>query len=1011
MKRLLLSIVLLLAGVATGAAQVQTGQIFGKATDSSGAVLPGVTVTVSSPVLLQPLVAVTSETGTFQFPQIPIGVYAVKFELEGFKTVLRENIRIEIGFNAQVNAQLEIGTLTETVEVTAAAPLVDIRDTGRGSRFNQEALQSVPSARDPWVIIEQSAGVAMDRSNVGGSMSGQQSNFVARGALMSQQKWNLDGIDVTDMSATGGSPVYFDFDAFEEMQVSTGGNDVTMQSPGVSVNLVTKSGTDTMRGSSRYYVTDQKFESVNLNDTLRKQGATSGNPIQNIKDYGIELGGPVKKGRMWAWGSYGKQDISIGVNNFYQPTASCQQLKAAVKADPLSHSISDIWDCLNSDLTELKTANLKLNAQASRNNQVSFYFNYAGKIRNARDASDTRPIETTWRQGGVLDTQYGSTAWKTGVPKTYKWSDRHIFNDRFLVEAQYAHVGNNFALDFHDPSLAAVQASYDQNTGMYGRSYEGVTYVRPTDSIDVTGNYFAPGFAGGDHAFKFGVKVRNDEALSVTHFGGNAWSVFSNGTPYQAWIFRDGQTDYFLRNRSAYMQDTYTHQQLTVTAGVRYDHQSDYAGGATVAAVPFYGQVTEYGQVFNQLPSVTFDGANPGIAWKDFSPRAGLSYDLTGDGRNVVKFNYSHYINQLGTGNLSSPYNPVKVTELDYPWDDLNADGFVQANEIDLRGAPDYATGGYDYNNPSQLSTTGTTDSNISAPRTNELIFTYDKQVSDDFAVSGSYIYRKYTNFTWTSRPGLTSADWTAKTYTPNCSTAPSDARCQPVAYYSPNFQIPVNTVFTNWPDYYRSYKGLEFSFRKRMSKSWQMNGSYSYNTAPQFFPTAASYGPEANNSGGIATDPTNLSVYNGSQYAQESTSSGLDNVFVNTKWIFRLSGSYTLPIWQVGLAANYNTRGGYPLEQAVRTGSRGNGAASAFIPLDPIGDVRLPNFQQLDFRVDKPFTVANRVKVSASMDVFNLLNENTIMAQRRTQNASNANYIANILAPRVVRFGFRLTF
>ena len=136
--------------------------------------------------------------------------------------------------------------------VSGETPIVDLKDTGKTNRFTQEALQSIPSARDPWVIIEQSAGVAMDRQNVGGSASGQQSNFVARGAAMAQQKWNVDGVDVTDMNATGGSPVYYDFDAFEEMQISTGGADVSMQSPGVGVNLVTKSGTDKLKGSGRY---------------------------------------------------------------------------------------------------------------------------------------------------------------------------------------------------------------------------------------------------------------------------------------------------------------------------------------------------------------------------------------------------------------------------------------------------------------------------------------------------------------------------------------------------------------------------------------------------------------------------------------------------------------------------------------------------------------------------------------------------------------------------------------
>jgi Carboxypeptidase regulatory-like domain len=998
MRRYILALALLFC--ATAAHAQQTGQIFGKVSDTSGGVMPGVTVTASSPVLLQPLVAITSETGTYQFSQVPIGVYTVTFELVGFNVVTQPNVRIEIGFSAQVNAKLTIGAVQETINVSASSPIIDLRDTGKTNRFNAEALQALPSARDPWVIIEQSAGVAMDRANVGGSMSGQQSNFVARGSLMSQQKWNLDGVDITDMSATGGSPVYFDFDAFEEMQISTGGNDVSMQSPGVAVNLVTKSGTDVLRGSSRGYITDQKFESVNLTDTLRRQGATSGNPIQNIKDYGVEAGGPISKGRAWIWGSYGRQAIKVGVNGFYQSGAGCQTLKSDLKTNALSHSINDIWDCLNTDLTTLSTSNLKFALQASKMNQLSFFFNAAGKERNARDASDTRPIETTYRQGGVEDSTYGSSWWKTGVPKTYKWSDRHIFNDRFLIELQYAHVGNNFVLDFHEPSLASVQASYDENTGMYGRSYQGVTYVRPTDSVDVTANYFLPGTLGGDNSLKFGVKIRNDEALSATHYGGNAWAVYANGTPVEAWIFRDGLTDYGLRNRSAYAQDTWARGKVTINAGLRWDYQTDLAVAATVPGVPFVGQTTRYGQVFNQLPQVTFAGADAGLAWKNFSPRAGLSYDFAANGRTIAKFNYSRYVNQLGTGNLSSTYNPVKVIELDYPWADLNGDATVQANEIDLRGAPLFATSGYNYNNPTLLTTTGQVDPNLTAPKTDEAIVTLDKQLATDFAVSASYIYRKYTNFTWTSRPGMTSADWTAKTFTPTAASCPAGSRCQPVTYYAPNFQLPVGTLFTNQPDYYREYNGVELSFRKRMSNRWLTNGSYSFNSAPQHYPTPASY-----------LDPDNITTVNGGQYAQESTSSGLDNVFVNASWIFRLSGSYTVPVVNTGVAAFYNARSGYPFEAAVRTGSRGNGAAADNILLETPGDVRLPTFQQLDLRVDKTVALQGHAKILASVDMFNLFNSNTIMAQRRTQNASNANQIANILAPRVLRFGVRLTF
>ena len=296
-KVVVLALVALFATSALASAQSQTGEIFGKVTDGSGGVLPGVTVTVTGPVLLQPLTAVTGDTGTFQFPRIEIGTYSVKFELAGFKTIVNEGIKITVGFSAAVNAQMPISTVQETITVTGESPIVDTKNTGTKQTFTNELLQSIPSARDPWVILQQTAGIAMDRENVGGNMSGQQSNYVSRGGNPTNNKWSLDGVDITDMAATGASPSYYDFDAFEEMTINTGGVDVTQQTGGVGINLVTKSGSDKFRGSSRFYVTDEKLESQNITDALRAQGATSGNPIQNIKDYGVEARRPDQEGQ------------------------------------------------------------------------------------------------------------------------------------------------------------------------------------------------------------------------------------------------------------------------------------------------------------------------------------------------------------------------------------------------------------------------------------------------------------------------------------------------------------------------------------------------------------------------------------------------------------------------------------------------------------------------------------------------------------------------------------------
>src|SRR5207302_2303536 len=230
------------------------------------------TVTLTSPILLQPLVAVSSDSGTYQFARLNIGTYTVEFELTGFKKVVREEVQVTVGFSAQVNAAMGISTVQETITVTGESPIVDTRNTGTKQTFTNELLQSIPSARDPWVILQQTTGIAMDRENVGGNMSGQQSNYVSRGGSPFNNKWSLDGVDITDMAATGASPSYYDFDAFEEMTINTGGVDVTQQTGGVGINLVTKSGSDRFKGSSRFYVTDQKYESNNIDSSLRAQG-------------------------------------------------------------------------------------------------------------------------------------------------------------------------------------------------------------------------------------------------------------------------------------------------------------------------------------------------------------------------------------------------------------------------------------------------------------------------------------------------------------------------------------------------------------------------------------------------------------------------------------------------------------------------------------------------------------------------------------------------------------------
>jgi hypothetical protein len=1016
-RSIVLALVALFAASSLATAQQQTGEIFGKVTDASGAVLPGVTVTLTAPNLLQPLTAVTSETGSYQFPRLEIGTYAVKFELTGFKTVVNQDIMVTVGFRAGVNAQMGISTVQETITVTGASPVVDTKETGTKQTFTNELLQSIPSARDPWVILQQTAGIAMDRENIGGNMSGQQSVYASRGSGTFNNKWSLDGVDITDMNATGSSASYYDFDSFEEMTINTGGVDVSQQTSGVGINLVTKSGSDKFRGQGRFYVTDDKVESQNITDAQRLQGATSGNPIQNIKDYGFQLGGPIVKGKAWIWGSFGKQLVDVGVLGFYQPTTSCQQIKADEAGNALAHSVGEVNGCLSTDETLLQQSNLKAEVQMFKGNKLMFFNNMAKKERNARGADDLHPIETTFRQAAVSP-EFGKNYWTTGPNPLYKFGDQWVVSDRLLLDVQYTHVGNNFILDFHSPELATVQPTLIIPSGLNGRSGTQSVFLRPNNSVTLNGNYFLPGMAGGDHSFKFGGYWKDAYSSSYSHTGGFATVRFPTdaalanddcGTQAkgcQVDLTRDGLSVYDTPNVALYVQDTITHNHLTLQLGVRYDRMWDKALPASIAANPLgMGQGT-----VNWLPAISFPGADPGIVWNNFSPRLGMTYDMQGNGKTVARANYARYYSQLGNGNIAGTVNPVGSTTLRYPWIDLNGDRVAQANEIVASANPLSASTNWSAANPANILSANSIDPNLKNDTTDEIIVGVDREVGAGFAVGANYIWRRYAGFQWSDRQGLETSDYAAVSFTPAASTCPAaqSASCPTVTYYQPLFQIPTVVTLTNVPGAYRVFNGIELTGRKRLSNHWLMNTSFAYNDATLHFGSfPGSLSSTSLTSGAFVEDPTDRLQREGAQVEVPTSGSGIGNVYINAKWLFKLSGLYQLP-GSVNVSAFYNARQGYPFESVVQGPSRANGAGIPQILLNPIGDNRLPNYQNLDFHVERPVKVGT-VRFIPSLDVFNVGNLNTIQALRNVQNASNANNIQAVLAPRVARFGIRV--
>lgn len=326
---------------------------------------------------------------------------------------------------------------------------------------------------------------------------------------------------------------------------------------------------------------------------------------------------------------------------------------------------------------------------------------------------------------------------------------------------------------------------------------------------------------------------------------------------------------------------------------------------------------------------------------------------------------------------------------------DLNNDTFVSANELNLSTILSRSAA-YDPANPGNFRTAGVVDPDVKTDRTRELIVGFDRQLGPTVAVGASYIRRKYDRFNWNDRLNWTSANYRAVNYAPT--GCPADARCEVIVYYEPSSALPSAYRYSNTPDRWRDFNGVEVTFQKRQSNHWSLNASVAYNNAVDVFDSPAAY-----------EDPTCVvGQCPGRQiYAPQAGGSGIDNVYINAKWLIKAAGTYQLPRG-INLGANVNSRQGYPFPQAIITPNRANSGGTAIVLLDPLGDSRLPTFTQLDLRIDKNIAIG-RLQLKPTFDVFNVTNASTVLARRVLQASSVANDISGIVAPRVARFAVQV--
>jgi hypothetical protein len=394
---------------------------------------------------------------------------------------------------------------------------------------------------------------------------------------------------------------------------------------------------------------------------------------------------------------------------------------------------------------------------------------------------------------------------------------------------------------------------------------------------------------------------------------------------------------------------------------------------------------------------LSFPGADPGVSFVDVSPRLGATWDLSGDGKSVVKASANRFYGQfVGTAVI---INPVGATLVRFPWADSNGDLTVQRSELDLARMLAFSAN-YNPANPTNVTSANSVDPNLKNDIVDEVILGIDHELMADFGLGISYIHRRVGRFTFNVPNGLTPDQFRAVPFTANCGNASCEQPSYTTTYYTLPAALPGTRTETN-QDFRRVFHGLELTARKRLSNRWMLNGSVTLNSATYNAPPEG-YADTINADlfavAALPMDPTNREFIEGEQALINSA-----------RWVAKLSGLYQLP-WGVSVAGTLNARQGFPFIPNLITPDRGNGLGQIRVMVEPFATHRYDHVTQLDLKAEKRFTIG-RFDVLGSVDVFNVMNAAPVLNRVTTQNATTANRIVEVAGPRVVRFGARFTF
>jgi hypothetical protein len=923
--------------LAQGGGASSTGTIQGRVADSSGGVLPGVTVTASSTSMIGAQTQITNDNGSYRFPAVPPGVYTLSFDLPGFTSVKREGVSVGLGFTATVNVDMTVATLQETVTVTGDSPVIDTTATSVQQNFKLEQLNSIPNGRDMWALLAATPGVVMSRIDVGGNRAGTQTGYTSYG-LSGQVRVSVEGINTTE--GTGGAGFYFDYGSFEEVFLGVAGQGAEAATPGVQSQFLGKSGGNRIAGE--FYVDgyNNSFQGSNMTDEhINVHNLRPGsNEVLRYYDVNVNLGGPFKRDKAWWHLSWRKQ-----FNAVEQPLFTFD-------------SEFETWNT---------NPSVKATYQLNQNHRLIGYYQWNMKIQPTRLSFGTYTHDSI---GPTTRQESPSWVWKG------EWNG--TISDKLYVEARFGDFG------YYDVRLANSAEDYFwRDSGRLQLTGASAESQNDRDRKQLTGaaTYFLD-TRRGSHTFKFGGEMYLESQWGgrTQNAGGNIEHIYSNGQSSQvvfgiptalsvSGLKASDNGDLLVVNKldqqDFFVNDTWAMGRVTLNLGARWDRYRGWMPEQHQIAYAI-GPVSVPAQVFDERTFFT---------WNSIGPRAGITYDIAGDGRTVVKASYGLFWHNPGPG-VSANANPNQNNKsVTYTWNDRNGDRRYQLGEE--VGAP----------TATSLAGTVQLDANLKQPFSHDATLYLERQFSASLGARVGFVFKSEDDLIQSFNIGRPASAYTLPyaflDVGPDGRSGTADDVTRTL-YAVPSAlasQFPVNNLVMNVGNESR-YKTVEASMGKRLSNRWSMQAGGSHTWSKDFF--------EVNNPNATANADT-------------------------TRWDFKLSGTYEAPYGiRISPLVRHQAGGNFARTISVGAGiaTAAGGIFSGTIDAEPRNARRHDNITVFDVRVDKSVSLGRGMRLRGFFDLFNITNSNAVEVRTVATGTSFLRPTA-ILSPRTARLGARLSF